>query len=97
MKSLKNIDITTWVVLGAIAVLLLSGMLMGCAPSNQPHQSTAWSMTWNCDGNASCARSMGAWYGSGTFSSESDCLAWETGFLNSFGQPYDSCTACTGN
>jgi hypothetical protein len=66
-----------------------------CAPSQ--HVSTEWNMTWNCDGNSACARDMGAWSGSGSFDSEALCLEWETGFLNSFGAPYDSVTACTGN
>lgn len=79
-------------------ILMITMFMMACAPSNQPHQSTEWNMTYNCNGNRNCASNMGAWSGSGSFSNESDCLAWETGFLNiNYGSPVQTVTACTGN
>lgn len=75
-------------VLFVIAALAL---LSCCAPSPNP----TWNMTWNCDGNVNCASHMGAWNGSGSFANETDCLVWETSFLNDFGAPWDSVTSCT--
>ena len=72
-------------------------MLLGCAPAQ--HQSTAWNMTWNCGNNGNCARAMGAWYGSGSFSNETDCLDWETLFLYDYQSNGNGVyvTSCTGN
>ena len=56
-------------------------------------------VSWSC-GNASCARSEGAWTGSGSFTGnndESDCLVWSTAFLNSQGYPYNTVSACSCN
>jgi hypothetical protein len=78
-------------------LLVLTIVFLGVGCAQPQHVSTAWTMTFNCDGNVKCADSMGAWSGSGSFASESDCLAYETGFLNSFGNPQVSCTSCTGN
>jgi hypothetical protein len=81
--------------------LMLVAIVMGlfaCAP--QQHQSTAWNMSYYCcngnNCNAACVNNFHAYSGSGSFSSESDCLAWETGFLNIYA-PQANCTACTGN
>lgn len=80
-----------------IYVLLLAAIVpnVGCAP--QQHQSTAWTMEYYCNGNTACINNFHAYSGSGSFSSESDCLAWETGFLNVYTHPQASCTSCTGN
>jgi hypothetical protein len=75
-----------------VAMVLI---LSACAPAQ--HQSTAWNMSYSCNGNIACINNFHATGGSGSFSSESDCLVWETGFLNSFGLPRVSCSACTGN
>lgn len=76
------------------AVVILIGMwCLACQQSRQPV--TTCTMSYSCNGNARCINDMHAYSGSGSFSSESDCLAWETGFLNSFGYPYDSVTACS--
>jgi len=75
-----------------ILLIVLVAGIAGCAADNQRH---GYSMSWSCDGNLACERNMGAWNGNGTFDNETDCLAWETGFLNSFGYPYDSVSSCT--
>lgn len=67
--------------------------LVSCGPVPQP----VCTMSWTC-GTASCAAHMGAWSGNGSFSGandESDCLIWETAFLNSTGNPYNHVTACS--
>ncbi len=71
-------------------------VVLGCAPIAPPPVCT---MTWTC-GNAACAYAEGAWSGNGSFSGandESDCLAWETLFLNATGYPYNRVTACSCN
>ena len=71
--------------------------LTSCAPAQ--HVSTAWTMSWQCYTNYCASHvSPASWGGNGTFSSESDCLVWETGFLNTAGaNGGGSVTACTGN
>jgi hypothetical protein len=72
-----------------------------CACAPQQHVSTAWTMSYYCcsaynNCNAACVNNFRAYSGSGSFASESDCLAWETGFLNLY-QPQANVTSCTGN
>jgi hypothetical protein len=65
----------------------------GQAPGSNPQCTTNWSC-----GNAACASSLGSWSGSGTFTGsndESDCLAWQTLFLNGTGYPYNRVSSCS--
>lgn len=59
---------------------LLSLSLIACGSPQQPY----YSMNWNCGTDSKCKANMGAQSGSGTFHVESDCLAWETAFLNNY-------------
>lgn len=73
--------------------ILVVCMSSGCGQSSS--QSHGCNMTYNCNGNVSCVNSMHVTGGSGSFQNETDCLAWETGFLNSYGLPRVSATSCT--
>ena len=80
--------------LGLVVLLLV---LAGCAGSGSgtSTQAHGCNMSYSCNGNVSCINDMHAYNGSGTFQTEQDCLVWETGFLNSFGNPRDSVSACS--
>lgn len=74
-------------------MLFILVALSACAP-----KVPTCTMNWSC-GNSSCAYSEGAWSGSGTFTgnnAESDCLGWETLFLNCgyscYGNRVSSCS-----
>jgi len=81
--------------------LMLIAFVIGmsaCAP--QQHQSTAWTMSWACYTNYCCTHvgNGNACSGNGSFSSESDCVVWETAFLNSAAANHaGSVSSCTGN
>ena len=79
----------------SLMFLVIAIGMTACAP--QPRQSTAWTMEYYCNGNVACINNFHAYSGSGSFSNETDCLAWQTGFLNLYTRPQASCTACTGN
>lgn len=75
-------------------VVLLAGI--GCAPERQIQ---GYSMSWTCY-TTYCYTHMSpnSWGGNGNFANESDCLAWETGFLNTAGYNGNgSVTACTAH
>ena len=77
--------------------LILALILSACGQVNATQPTCT--MTWTC-GNSACERSEGAWSGSGSFTGandESDCLVWETAFLNSAGYPYNTVTSCSCN
>lgn len=76
---------------------ILAGFLTGCANSNQQQQPTAWNMTWSCEGNGNCCADYGSCSGNGSFTSEDNCIAWETWFINYWRLPAYSVTACTAN
>lgn len=72
---------------------LLALTLTSCAPATQ--EITGYKMTWSCNGNTRCINNMHAYYGSGDFTSETNCLVWETAFINNY---YNATvTACTGH
>ena len=81
-----------------LSLVVLALTLSACAP--QQHQSTAWTMSWQCY-NSYCCSHVGngnACSGNGSFSSESDCVVWETAFLNSAAANHGGgVSSCTGN
>jgi len=80
----------------SLIYLVVAIGMVACAP--QKHESTAWNMSWHC-GTQACCNHMVPYScgGNGSFSNETDCLAWETVFLNGTGYPYNTVTSCTGN
>ena len=91
LKNRKENEMKT----SLIVVLCLA--LYACALDQPPPPQCT--MSWSC-GNSQCAADQGQWSGNGTFSGsndESDCLAWETLFLNGPGYPHNSVSACTCN
>lgn len=75
-------------------ITLLAILLAGCAGTNQ--NPPTYNMSWRC-GTQACCNHMVPYScgGSGSFTDESDCLAWETVFLNGVGYPYNTVTSCT--
>lgn len=69
--------------------------LISCADNSNNNQTHYYSMTWSCGNNSVCANHMKAWSGNGSFTSESDCLVWETAFINNYYS--SSVTSCTYN
>jgi len=76
------------------AIVVLS-LLAACAPKKDP----TWNMSWSCNGGTYCIThvSPNSNGGNGSFSNETDCLAWEAAFLNTAGYYTGSVTACTQN
>ena len=84
------------ILLSFAAICIAVATLTGCGRTNNTPTCT---MTWTC-GNQTCANAEGAWSGNGSFTGsndESDCLVWETAFLNSAGYPNNRVTSCTCN
>jgi hypothetical protein len=79
--------------LGLVTLLFV----IGCGSNQQTVQ--GYSMSWSCRTTYCYTHvSPNSWGGNGDFATESDCLAWETGFLNTAGYNGNgSVTACTAH
>lgn len=71
-------------------LLALTLILSACAPATTP---PGCDMSYACNGNMACINNFHTNGGNGTFQTESDCLLWETAFLNSYVR--SSATACS--
>jgi hypothetical protein len=70
-------------------VLLFIILLTSCAPVQPP----GCNMNWSCNNNTRCIQQQGSNGNSGFFQTESDCLIWETAFINSYaGATVTSCS-----
>ena len=76
----------------SVLVLLFGIMLGACAETIQKH---GYNMSWSCNGNTRCMTNMRASSGAGQFQVESNCLVWETAFINNYTYPQATVTACT--
>lgn len=95
MKSIENQTKSVVNLLLFIGTLFILAGLFGCGNG----QTSVCTMTWSC-GNQGCANAEGSWSGNGSFSGsndESDCLVWETAFLNSNGYPNNRVSSCSCN
>jgi hypothetical protein len=72
------------------AFIVLCSVDCGPGSSNKTYQCT---MTYSCGTNATCYSHQNPSSGSGSFSTEQDCLVWETAWINNYnGATATSCT-----
>lgn len=72
-------------------ILLVILLLSACSPVDS--SSPGCDMSYSCNSNMACINNFNKSGGTGHFQTESDCLLWETAFLNSFVR--SSATACS--